>query len=774
NIVIGHHPKAASHIASIGANRYFDLTASVSERMSLGAGLQAIRGFFVSVRAATARVLVNVQVKHAAFYEDGPLDRIMAAHLRDNGQSKTRLANFLKKLSVDVTHIVRHNRAGHRVPRIKQIVGLVTREDGRGLQHPPIVADFGAGPKDVKFFLNGQAEGPVGKSKDPSGTGGKKGKKPAKAGPERHFQTGYISVYDFFRQRHNITVSDTDLPVVNVGSRQNPSYLPAQVCVVRPGQHSNEKLSRIQTQQMIRFAVRKPHLNAQSIVTSGARMIGVEPTNPTLDAFEINVTPRLITVPGRVLSSPSVKYGGQKLANPGFGSWNMLSMEFAAKANLSFWTYLWISPEGSRDPWQNEQQLKHSLDALATNLRRVGLNANDCSPGLHVPVTTGNFESEIDAAIHRFTSHPKKPRPGLLLVITSPNNSPVYNRVKYACDVKEGVLNVCVDGQKFARANDQYLANVALKINLKLGGRNQFLDSSKLGILSEGKTMVVGIDVTHPSPGSSSNAPSVAAIVASIDKWLGQWPAELQVQNARQEMVSGLNSLLKSRLRLWAKFNTTYPQNILVYRDGVSEGQYNLVLNQELPDLRKACEEVYPAAETKRGLPHITIVIVGKNHHTRFYPTKNDDADRSSNPKNGTVVDRGVTEAKNWDFFLQAHAALQGTARPAHYYIVHDEIFQARKVQPPFSNAADVVEDLTHNLCYLFGRATKAVSICTPAYYADLVCARARCYLSRLFDPSPVASPVGSVVEEAAGTGQVADQSQVRIHENVRDAMFYI
>lgn len=200
NIVIGHHPKAASHIASIGANRHFDLTASVSERMSLGAGLQAIRGFFVSVRAATARVLVNVQVKHAAFYEDGPLDRIMAAHLRDNGQSKTRLANFLKKLSVDVTHIVRHNRAGHRVPRIKQIVGLVTREDGRGLQHPPIVADFGAGPKDVKFFLNGQAEGPVGKSKDPSGTGGKKGKKPAKAGPERPFQTGYISVYDFFRQ----------------------------------------------------------------------------------------------------------------------------------------------------------------------------------------------------------------------------------------------------------------------------------------------------------------------------------------------------------------------------------------------------------------------------------------------------------------------------------------------------------------------------------------------------------------------------------------------
>lgn len=38
----------------------------------------------------------------------------------------------------------------------------------------------------------------------------------------------------------------------------------------------------------------------------------------------------------------------------------------------------------------------------------------------------------------------------------------------------------------------------------------------------------------------------------------------------------------------------------------------------------------------------------------------------------------------------------------------------------------------THNLCYLFGRATKSVSICPPAYYADLVCERGRCYIHGL------------------------------------------
>ena len=63
--------------------------------------------------------------------------------------------------------------------------------------------------------------------------------------------------------------------------------------------------------------------------------------------------------------------------------------------------------------------------------------------------------------------------------------------------------------------------------------------------------------------------------------------------------------------------------------------------------------------------PSINIVVVGKRHHTRFYPTEENYADMKSrvkgNPPNGTVVDRGVTMEKGHDFFLQAHVALQGT-----------------------------------------------------------------------------------------------------------------
>jgi hypothetical protein len=81
---------------------------------------------------------------------------------------------------------------------------------------------------------------------------------------------------------YNILVKDPALPVINVPGRDNPSYLPAEVCEVRPGQPAGAKLSSLQTQQMIRFAVRRPIHNAQSIVTAGGRLLGFEPTNSTL------------------------------------------------------------------------------------------------------------------------------------------------------------------------------------------------------------------------------------------------------------------------------------------------------------------------------------------------------------------------------------------------------------------------------------------------------------------------------------------------------------
>lgn len=60
----------------------------------------------------------------------------------------------------------------------------------------------------------------------------------------------------------------------------------------------------------------------------------------------------------------------------------------------------------------------------------------------------------------------------------------------------------------------QYLANVALKINVKVGGRNTVLVdaiSRRIPLVSDRPTIIFGADVTHPHPGEDSS-PSIAAV----------------------------------------------------------------------------------------------------------------------------------------------------------------------------------------------------------------------------------------------------------------------
>ena len=48
--------------------------------------------------------------------------------------------------------------------------------------------------------------------------------------------------------------------------------------------------------------------------------------------------------------------------------------------------------------------------------------------------------------------------------------------------------------------------------------------------------MLVGMDVTHPGPGSPKGLPSIAAVVASCDGSFIQYPASLRLQEHRKEV----------------------------------------------------------------------------------------------------------------------------------------------------------------------------------------------------------------------------------------------
>lgn len=285
---------------------------------------------------------------------------------------------------------------------------------------------------------------------------------------------------------------------------------------------------------MLNFAVRPPAQNAQSIVNKGPKAIG------DASSFGIQAIPSLITVPGRVLQAPRVCYK-QKQIDPISGSWNMKSVRFTTPTKLASWTWLYLDL-GGRPHFSSPLELDETLQAFVAKLNEIGVAAAPSTPGKRT-ILTSNYEAEIDGAVEEIM---RRSKVSPILTIPPSSDSSIYNCVKLVCDVRRGVRNINVLAEKFKGTNDQYFANVGLKFNLKLGGVNQSLKPGELGISD--RTMFVGIDVTHPSPGSARDAPSIAGIVVSIDSSLAQWPAEINIQESRQEMVSALDSIFKTRL----------------------------------------------------------------------------------------------------------------------------------------------------------------------------------------------------------------------------------
>jgi eukaryotic translation initiation factor 2C len=73
------------------------------------------------------------------------------------------------------------------------------------------------------------------------------------------------------------------------------------------------------------------------------------------------------------------------------------------------------------------------------------------------------------------------------------------------------------------------------------------------------------------------------------------------------------------------------------------KGQFNKVLVDELPEIKEAFKKFNTKERKIPYEPKLSIVICGKRHHARFYPTNSAFADRNGNTRPGTVVDKGVT-----------------------------------------------------------------------------------------------------------------------------------
>ncbi|KAJ7640433.1 argonaute-like protein [Mycena polygramma] len=726
NLVLQQHPTRTG--VRVSKSKYFFPTSSRSYPLS--PGIVAFQGFYTSVRPTYKQLMVNVNNCMTAFIEPGNLAEALLAFGRNSrGAMPTLPPAIAKSIKVTTQHL------GFKMRKpIKRFVPTSARNT---------------------FFT--------------------------------HEQWGKISVENYFSRQYNIKLNHpADLPVVDIGSVKKTNYVPAELCEIEAGQAYRGKLGDKETAQMIKIACNPPRYNAEAITTEGFAALGISPVKSPVDGFNIGIETEMAVIPGRELNPPRLSYLKGSTPNVRNGSWNILDVKFHRGAAVTSWWVL-VVRDGTEVFFQgpDDANLKNLVTKFRDKLQRCGMQIPSALPRLLVTPPLGNLQDDSRASalkairnvVEKALADAGNKKPSFILVLLSYRDNFIYPGIKRMGDVDLGLHTIHMQLNKALgdeRKQDQYLSNVALKVNSKLGGINHLLDPHAMRWLTKQKTMMVGIDVTHPSPTSKEGSPSIAAVVASVDDNFVQFPASLRIQRPdpnreSKEMLSELRDMLVERLIVYEKKNKVLPQRIIVFRDGVSEGQFDIVIREEKAQMLEAFKKLSTEARgPKPYRPLFSIVICGKRHHARFYPTSSDLADRNGNTRPGTVVDKGVTAVFDWDFYLQAHAGLQGTVKPTHYTVVYDEL----------KMTADELQQGSNDFSYLYARATKAVSLIPAAYYADLACERGRYYLNEFMVDDKATSSGRGKLDRDEERARVFNDARAAwgegIHSDIRDSMFYI
>lgn len=137
---------------------------------------------------------------------------------------------------------------------------------------------------------------------------------------------------------------------------------------------------------------------------------------------------------------------------------------------------------------------------------------------------------------------------------------------------------------------NSYCKNILQTVNTKLNGTNKQIVDLQTSI----KTMYVGADVQHTKNNYTGNLPSIATVVASMNsdctltnqRASRQWPNK---GKQSEEAILLLKNMMTDLLNAFKEKNkNALPEHIFFYRDGVDDGQFERVLNEEVTALREA------------------------------------------------------------------------------------------------------------------------------------------------------------------------------------------
>ncbi|GFX64654.1 protein argonaute-3 [Trichonephila clavipes] len=523
----------------------------------------------------------------------------------------------------------------------------------------------------------------------------------------KNSKTRETNIKNYFWQEYGIRLQFPHLPCLLVKANKDV-YLPFEVCTIVEKQHCNRELNGRQLAEMIKVTAIPPRERYRETLKIYER--SDYRNDQFLRAFDLRVLPNPLKVDGRIINAPQVQYSNE-IVRPYNGAWNMKNIKFFSGTKISTWTLLSFAdptdcPEGLLDKFA--KSLCYYANSQGTELDRCShieiANAELQNVCIQFRKMKARFNTELIFVVLPLEADRPRHKSSQSRQKKEVNSSILYSEIKKVAETNIGLVTQCIKGKNVIEKcnNASFISNLCLKLNAKMGGINNTLMPGEISEFIKDSILIVGADVNH-----SIDENSIAAVVGSMDENYYRYEVSVSYQKTEKknkktcEVIRDMKNMIHKILLEFQKVRKSLPQKIIVYRDGVSEGQFEDVQNREIKWITEACLSI-----NRDYKPKITFIVVQKGHHRKFLPeNQTQGAGPMRNCPPGTAVDSVVTHPLNYDFYLYSHLGLKENYKENYAgkkigaVDVSNEILETGNSIPDAFNCLKTLDDAILTIC---------------------------------------------------------------------------
>ncbi|NXG47601.1 PIWL1 protein, partial [Psilopogon haemacephalus] len=505
--------------------------------------------------------------------------------------------------------------------------------------------------------------------------------------PQRTFRKAdgsEISFVDYYKRQYNQEITDLNQPVLvsqpkrRATGLQGPVILIPELCFLTG---LTEKM-RNDFNMMKDLSVHTrlpPEQRQREIGRLRDYIQNDENVQKELQDWGLNFDSNLLSFPGRVVQGEKIFQSGNVFDyNPQFADWSKETRGAPLICPKALDNWLLMYTRRNYDV----------ANTLVQNLFKV-----TPSMGIKMRKATMIEVDDRTEAYLRALQQSITPDTNIVVCVLSSSRKDKYDAIKKYLCTDCPIPSQCVLARTLSKPQTAMAVatKIALQMNCKMGGELWTVE------IPLKQVMIVGIDCYHDTLAGKQ---SIAGFVASMNQTMTRWFSRCAVQTRGQELVDGLKACLQTALREWFKWNKCLPSRVIVYRDGVGDGQLSTLVSYEVPQFLDCLKSV-----GKDYNPRLTVIVVKKRLNTRFFARY---GEALKNPPPGTVVDVEVTRPEWYDFFIVSQAVRNGCVSPTHYNVIYD----TSKLKP------DHIQRLTYKLCHMYYNWPGVIRVPAPCQYA--------------------------------------------------------